>query len=117
MEEKRVDEKKLVTTMIEIYCRGNHGSKKGELCSECRELADYAGLRISKCPFMETKTFCSACKVHCYKPEMREKIREVMKYSGRRMLFSHPYLTIKHGVITLKNIRKEKKQNVQQKAS
>ena len=23
---------------------------------------------IERCPFMENKTFCSACKVHCYKP-------------------------------------------------
>lgn len=29
---------------------------------------------------METKTFCSNCKVHCYKPEMREKIRDVMRF-------------------------------------
>ena len=36
---------------------------------------------------METKTFCSNCKVHCYKPEMRKKIRAVMRFSGPRMIF------------------------------
>ena len=33
------------------------------------------------------KDICSACKVHCYSKEMQEKIKEVMKYAGPRMLF------------------------------
>lgn len=44
-------------------------------------------------------------KVHCYKPEMREKIREVMRFSGPRMIFHHPYLAIKHVIES----KKEKK--------
>ena len=39
---------------------------------------------------MESKTFCSNCRVHCYCPDMREKIRMVMRFSGPRMLFYHP---------------------------
>ena len=58
--------------------------------------------RIEHCPFMETKTFCSACKVHCYQPEMREKIRTVMRWAGPRMLPVHPVLTIKHVIVTMK---------------
>lgn len=27
----------------------------------------------------KSKTFCSNCKVHCYKPAMRERIKEVEK--------------------------------------
>ena len=48
--------------------------------------------------FMENKTFCSNCRVHCYKPEMREKIREVMRFSGPRMLLCHPILAVWHVV-------------------
>lgn len=70
---KREQEKKMVTQMIQVYCRGKHHTK-GKMCSECQVLSDYANMRSDKCPFMETKTFCSNCKVHCYKPEMREKI-------------------------------------------
>ena len=66
----------------------------------------YANIVSDKCPFMETKTFCSNCKVHCYKPEMREKIREVMRYSGPRMIFHHPAAAIRHVILT----KKEKKQ-------
>ena len=31
-----------------------------------------------------------------YKPDMREKIREVMRFSGPRMLFYHPIMAIRH---------------------
>ena len=93
---KRNDEKLLVSEMIALYCRRQHKTPKGTLCPECRQLHDYALMRIDKCPFMETKTFCSACKVHCYKPEMREKIREVMRFSGPRMLLYHPVMAVRH---------------------
>ena len=85
IEQKRAGEKETVDCMIGIYCRGVHGTKRGELCEACCQLQAYADLRTEKCPFMETKTFCSACKVHCYSKEMQEKIREVMKYAGPRM--------------------------------
>ena len=105
LDQKRADEKMLVSEMIALYCRRQHKTPKGSLCPECRQLHDYALTRIDKCPFMETKTFCSNCKVHCYKPEMREKIREVMRFSGPRMIFYHPYLAIKHVIES----KKEKK--------
>ena len=95
-EEKREREKQVVSLMIRLYCNKNHKSEKGELCAECAALEEYARMRSDKCPFMENKTFCSNCKVHCYKPEMREKIREVMRFSGPRMLFHHPVMAVRH---------------------
>lgn len=92
---KREREKKVVSQMILLYCKKKHRYKNG-LSKECSELENYAKQRSDKCPFMETKTFCSNCKVHCYKPEMREKIRKVMRYSGPRMIFSHPITAIQH---------------------
>ena len=103
-ETKREKEKKGVSLMISLYCRKKHGSRQ-ELCPECEALKQYALLRSDKCPFMETKTFCSNCKVHCYKPEMREKIREVMRFSGPRMICYHPVLAVSH-VIESKKERK-----------
>ena len=104
IEAKRIKEMQTVEEMIKIYCKGMHHTKGG-LCDECQELLDYAQLRSSKCPFMENKTFCSNCKVHCYKPDMRNKIKEVMRYSGPRMMFHHPVMAIKH----LYYSKKEKK--------
>lgn len=95
-EQKRQREKRVVREMIGVYCRGHHGTKKGELCGTCAALAAYAEERSDKCPFMESKTFCSNCKVHCYKPDMREAIRQVMRYSGPRMLFHHPVMALRH---------------------
>ena len=100
---KREREKEIVSLMIAIYCRKKHGEKT--LCSECAALDTYARQRSDKCPFMETKTFCSNCKVHCYKNDMREKIRAVMRFSGPRMIFHHPIMAIRHVIES----KKEKK--------
>lgn len=101
VEAKRAREQAVVGEMMALYCRGNHGTTRGELCPECAELTVYAERRTARCPFMATKTFCSQCTVHCYAPEMREKIRQVMRYAGPRLMFSHPVMTVHHGVDTL----------------
>ena len=104
---KREREKQLVSQMIALYCRKNHGGRT--LCPDCAALDAYARQRSDKCPFMETKTFCSNCKVHCYKPEMREKIRKVMRFSGPRMIFYHPIVAIRHVIETKKEKRRLEK--------
>lgn len=72
-----------------------------------QEVLSYAMDRSERCPFMESKAFCSNCKVHCYRPEMREKIRDVMRFSGPRMLFYHPVLAVSHMILTLKERMKK----------
>lgn len=103
IEVKREKEKQTLRIMIGIYCRNNHGTGGDKLCSECHELAEYAQARTERCPHMETKTFCSKCKTRCYKPEMREKIRKVMRYSGPRMMFCSPVLFIKHKIVEVRS--------------
>lgn len=105
IDDKREREKKIVSQMIALYCRKKHHSKNG-LCTECSELDEYARMRSEKCPFMETKTFCSNCKVHCYNSEMREKIRTVMRFSGPRMIFHHPVAAIRHVIESKKEKKK-----------
>lgn len=104
--QKREMEQKTVEMMIAIYCRGKHQSAGMQLCPECRKLLMYAKQRSERCPFMEKKTFCSNCRVHCYRPEMREKIREVMRYSGPRMLLYRPDLALWH---VISSVREKKK--------
>ena len=106
---KREKEKELVSQMIALYCKKKHGGRNG-LCPECAELDSYARQRSDKCPFMETKTFCSNCKVHCYKPVMREKIREVMRFSGPRMIFHHPVASVRHVIESKKEKKRLEKQ-------
>ena len=105
---KREAEKAMVSLMIKLYCNRKHGTKK-ELCAECAELESYARSRSDRCPFMENKTFCSNCRVHCYKPEMREKIRAVMCYSGPRIMLRHPLVGSLHAFETLKGVIKAKR--------
>ena len=88
-------ESKTIEAMIRLYCHDQHGSP-GELCPECGELWDYALVRLDRCPFRENKPTCAKCPVHCYQPEMREKVRAVMRYAGPRMLSRHPVLAVLH---------------------
>ena len=106
---KREREKKLVSQMIALYCKKKHHTRDG-LCPECAALEAYARQRSEKCLFMETKTFCSNCPVHCYKADMREKIRKVMAFSGPWMLLYHPVTAIRHVLETKKERRRMEKQ-------
>lgn len=81
--------------MIRLYCHDRHGTRD-ELCAGCRELVDYARVRLERCPFGEDKPTCARCPVHCYRPEMRQRIRAVMRYAGPRMLLRHPLLAVRH---------------------
>lgn len=108
-EEKYKSETKTVNLMIALYCHKHHKTKKGLLCEECNELKEYCEYRLSLCPWGDKKPFCSNCTIHCYNKEHRERIREVMRFSGPRMLFHHPILAIKHVAQTLKQKRKLRK--------
>lgn len=111
VDRKREHEKQLVAQMITLYCNKKHGTPKGERCAECAELESYARTRADRCPFMESKTFCANCKVHCYKPDMREKIREVMRFAGPRMILTNPLIVVQHLIDTHKRKMKQFKEN------
>jgi hypothetical protein len=93
---RRIDrEVRTVEAMIDLYCRGRHGSGR-DRCRDCEALRDYARKRLEKCPFQEGKTTCARCPIHCYRTDMREQVRTVMRYAGPRMLFRHPLRTLQH---------------------
>ena len=108
-------EKRTVAAMIALYCRGKgHGvysdvsasktlsskrttsSSSPFLCPECSELLHYAHRRLERCRLGEEKPSCTRCPVHCYRKDMRERIRQVMRYSGPRMLLYDPIMAIRH---------------------
>jgi len=90
--------KKTIDLMIALYCRDNHYDYRNNemLCNDCKELKNYSMLKLDACVFGKDKPVCVKCKIHCYKPFMREKIKMVMKYSGPRMLLKHPVITAKY---------------------
>ncbi|WP_295937322.1 nitrous oxide-stimulated promoter family protein [uncultured Alistipes sp.] len=87
-------EKQTIELMLRLYCRKKEGN--ATLCEECRELLAYAHKRLDACCYGNEKTTCKKCPTHCYAHARREKIREVMRYSGPRMLIYHPLIAIKH---------------------
>jgi hypothetical protein len=91
-------ERQTIRLMIELYCQKKHPSERAgaRLCPACHELADYALQRIERCPFKADKPTCAKCTVHCYKPALREQVRQVMRFAGPRMLIYHPLLAIAH---------------------
>jgi len=88
---------------IHLYCQHRHaGALKGpaqlkshdvqaiagkslNLCDSCCKLLAHALVKRSHCP-MEPKPACKHCPVHCYHPDYRLQIQEVMKFSGRKMV-------------------------------
>ena len=96
MDSKRLQrERKTVRIMIEIYCREYH-KNPGGLCAECQDLVQYSEKRVDHCVFGSEKPTCAKCPIHCYKTDMREKIKAVMRFSGPKMIFKHPVLAIYH---------------------
>jgi len=91
--------KKTIHTMISMYCKANHSKITGKnngLCKDCLEVEKYSLSKLKLCPYGSKKPNCPKCPVHCYSKEKREKILLIMRYSGPRMIFKHPILSIYH---------------------
>jgi len=96
---------KTLALFIDLYCRYKHADltrqpvdlrthdvkaiagKTIVLCPECAKLLAHAFVKRSHCP-MDPKPMCKHCPNHCYHPNYRAQIREVMKFSGRKMLLA-----------------------------
>lgn len=100
IEDRKTKYKNTIDTMIKIYCRGNCKSK--ELCGNCRELREYVYMKIDRCPFSDKKIYCKNCTVHCYREDMAVRIKKVMRYSGLRLLFYHPFMAIDHMIADIR---------------
>jgi|GEM_PF-216274 len=93
---RRLDrERRTVRAMLELYCRHHHGASSG-LCRDCADLEGYARRRLERCPYGPAKPTCVNCPVHCYRAAERERMREVMRFAGPRMIWRHPVLALLH---------------------
>ena len=98
-------EKDLVTlaTFIRLYCLHNHGDEvKRVVHLNTHDLPKMIGRQRRPVPQLRSapgprvlqavglpldpKPACKHCPKHCYHPSCRAQIREVMKFSGRRLL-------------------------------
>ena len=90
-------EKAIVEQMIRLYCRKKEGNE--QLCPKCKELLEYAKSRLDRCRFGNDKPTCKSCPIHCYRPEMRKRIKTIMRWSGPRMIIYYPLVAIKHFLV------------------
>ena len=91
---------KILALFTSVYCRDHHTTEIKPLldlpeqlaslerypcCAPCREFLTYAIERRLNCP-LEERPVCKHCQVHCYRPDYREKVREIMRYSGKALI-------------------------------
>lgn len=89
---------KVLIAFIRLYCRAKHADQLKEpvefeavmggdalLCHECAALVGHALRKRRNCP-LDPKPSCKKCRIHCYGRDYRERIREIMAFSGRRMI-------------------------------
>jgi uncharacterized paraquat-inducible protein A len=98
----QIKDLKILASFIELLCHARHDRKTvGEravpemlrqgkdsaktICLECAELLEHGMKKRAACP-LDPKPTCKSCHIHCYTPEQRQKVREIMAYSGRRMI-------------------------------
>lgn len=101
-------EKETVSRMISLFCQKKHHETRliqspHKLCENCQALEIYAHQRLEHCRWHEQKPACSKCTTHCYAKKPQAAIREVMKYSGPRMLFKQPYFALMHIIDVLRS--------------
>ncbi len=96
-------EAKTIQTMVTLYCNDHHQTDKGA-CSDCKKLIIYAKTRLTHCPFKEQKPTCGKCTIHCYQPKMREKVIEIMRYAGPKMIWKNPKMAIQHLLDSLRMV-------------
>ena len=65
---------------------GFYGKRTPLLCTDCADFARYVEQRTEACPH-KPKPFCAVCDIKCYKSDMAEYSRMVMRYSGPRSIF------------------------------
>lgn len=94
---------KVLSLFVEIYCQNHHKDKEKnivrtngllknfstelsrKLCKECERLLLYSVTKRVLCPY-EPKPACKKCPAPCYKDGFREKMREVMRFSGAYLI-------------------------------
>lgn len=105
---------RIVSAMVEVYCKGNHADRPRRavesdaeaagvyrshppvVCEECADLVRYAEKRRIYCP-KDPKPFCAYCDTHCYAPDKRAVIRDVMRYAGPRSMGTrHFFAALRH---------------------
>jgi hypothetical protein len=102
LDKKQISDLKILARFIQLFCHARHDLKvtgeesmpeflrsrhtdKNRLCPDCASLLAHGVKKRSLCP-LDPKPSCKSCHIHCYTPEYRQRIREIMAYFGKRMI-------------------------------
>lgn len=110
IETKREREKKMISQMIALYCHRNHHTRGAPL-SRVRGAERLRPRPLRALPVHGDEDLLRQLPRARYKPDMREKIRAVMRFSGPRMIFYHPVAAIRHVVETKREKKRLKREN------
>lgn len=105
LSQRELSDMETLIRFVGIFCRKNHGGdktlftfslfdtkmvpyKRPALCPGCMRLLRYGLAMRLRCPH-DPKPMCKKCGAQCFNSTYKQKIREIMKFSGL-------YL-IKHG--------------------
>lgn len=85
--ERRHADREKSTVILKAHDLSSLAGRTVCLCAECAKLLKHAVVKRCSCP-MDPKPACKRCPQHCYAPEYRRRIQQVMRYSGRSLLLS-----------------------------
>jgi molybdenum cofactor biosynthesis enzyme MoaA len=104
----KIDEKirsdvRVLARFIQIFCANNHREnskspvrakgRTGEflndvstkLCDDCTRLLLHGAGKRTTCPY-DPKPRCKKCPTYCFRDGYRERVREVMRFSGAYLI-------------------------------
>ena len=94
-------EKENIRKTFGVYCRSHHNPSGDKLCPKCTALLTTVFTKMSRCPYGITKPICDRCETPCFGENATRDFLEVMNSSQRKMLLSHPIMTVKHKLQSL----------------
>ena len=89
-------EKENIRKTFGVYCRSKHNTEGDKLCPKCTALLTTIFTKIGRCPYGITKPICEKCETPCFGEKSTNEFRSIMSSAQRKMLLSHPMMTIKH---------------------
>ncbi|MCR5833381.1 MAG: nitrous oxide-stimulated promoter family protein [Selenomonadaceae bacterium] len=90
------NEKEHIRKTFGKYCNANHGTTDGKLCGKCTAVLSTVLIKINRCPYGIGKPICEECETQCFGERFTKDFLEIMKGGQKKMLLSHPLMTIKH---------------------
>lgn len=93
----------VLVKFVELYCRDHHPAESRKrlllrthnvaeleardvhVCPACAKLLQHGMVKRANCT-MSPKPACKRCPRHCYAPVYRQQMKDVMRYSGRKLV-------------------------------